>query len=78
MNFHGPKKDVIFQKLVYENGPKTHVEAWRSNLMYHSGPSESTILHECRKNSCRIMDRLVLFFSWVQESTFGPSNRALV
>ena len=46
--------------------------------MYHSGPSESTILHECRKNSCRIMDRLVLFFSSVQESTFGPSNRALV
>ena len=74
MNFHGPRKDITFQKLVYCNGPKTHVESWHPNLMYHSGPFESTILHDCGKNSFRIMDQLVLFFPWVHDSTLGPSN----
>ena len=74
LNFHGPRKYITFQKLVYCNGPKTHVESWHPNLMYLSGPFESTILHECGKNSCRIMDQLVLFFPWVHDSTLGPSN----
>ena len=74
MNFHGPRKYITFQKLVYYNGPKTHVVSWHPNLMYLSGPFESTILHECGKNSCRIMDQLVLFFPWVHDSTLGPSN----
>ena len=55
---------------------KSLVESWLLNLMYHSGPFESTILHECGKNSCRIMDQLVLFFPWVHDSTLGPSNQS--
>ena len=59
--FMDPEKTSFCKSWCIKMDPKLMKNHGPTNLMYHSGPFESTILHVYGKNSCRIMDRLVLF-----------------
>ena len=59
--FMDPEKTSFCKSWCIKMDPELMKNHGPTNLMYHSGPFASTILHVYGKNSCRIMDRLVLF-----------------